>query len=334
MKTNAIALSELNQSQMRDAAELAIRFKRQRAATEELHKLAREKGVRIVIDAIAQPSRVSWVDKWLRVYYNMYVIRSADEKTLFGYDMTDGHIFILSAQDVVVTPLEGLGGLSYVEVAELDMGIPQIERPDGSASPCVHTKFRFGNWYVLEILQDGHFFYAQREMTRKLRAYADAHGLNYHVHLKDKLASRAKLATVDDKTYWSLRCEDHSTGAVCYVLYDGSDSFVITTEAPKIWVLQQRNAWKKLKGFVKEGKYVLRGTRPFLAQGNGHTVWALPVEGGGYAVCRVRTGETSFAAEISDSLVGKMNGAPLDCVVCGLNVRATCWFEAEFTKEL
>ena len=331
MKTNAIAFSELNQSQVRDAAELAIRFKRQRAATEELHKLAREKGVRIVIDAIAQPSRVSWVDKWLRVYYNMYTIFSEDKKTVFGYDMTNGRVFILSSQDVVVNPLKDLGGLSYVTVAEVDMGIPQLERPDGSASPCTHIKFRFGNWYVLEILQDGHFFYAQREKTAKLRQYADEHGLNYHVHLKDKLASRAKLATVDGKTYWSLRCEEHSTGAVCYVLYDDeSDSFVVTAEAPQIWVLQQRNAWKKLKAFVKENKYELAATRPFLAQGNGHTVWALPVEDGGYVVCRVRTGETSFAAEIADSLADKMNGAPLDCKVCGLDVKATCWFEAEF----
>ena len=105
MKTNEIALGTLKQGQVRDSIELAIRFKRQRAATEALHMLAREKGVKLVIDAIAQPCQVSWIEGWLRVYYNLYVIFSKDEKKLFGYDMTDGHIFVLDNKDIRVEPL-------------------------------------------------------------------------------------------------------------------------------------------------------------------------------------------------------------------------------------
>ena len=52
MKKNEVAFGTLKQSQVRDSIELSIRFKRQRAATEALHKLAREKGVELVIDAI------------------------------------------------------------------------------------------------------------------------------------------------------------------------------------------------------------------------------------------------------------------------------------------
>ena len=334
MKTNEIALGTLKQSQVRDSIELAIRFKRQRAATEALHKLAREKGVKLVIDVIAQPCQVSWIEGWLRVYYNLYVIFSKDEKKLFGYDMTDGHIFVLDNKDIRVEPLQSLKNLPYRGFAKVELGIPQLEKPDGTSSPCIRVPFRFGAWYVLEILQNGHFFYAQREKTAKLRQYADEHELDYHVHFKDKLASRAKLATVDGKTYWSLRCEAHATGTVCYVLYDEeTDSFTVTGNAPQIWVLQQRNAWKKMKAFAKERNYELAETRSFLAQGNGHTVWALPVAYGGYVICRVRTGETAFVDEVTNSLAGKMDGSPLDCVVCGLDVKATCWLEAEFVKD-
>ena len=49
MKTNEIALGTLKQGQVRDSIELAIRFKRQRAATEALHKLAREKALSLLL---------------------------------------------------------------------------------------------------------------------------------------------------------------------------------------------------------------------------------------------------------------------------------------------
>lgn len=333
MKKNEVAFGTLKQSQVRDSIELSIRFKRQRAATEALHKLAREKGVELVIDAIAQPCQVSWVEGWLRIYYKLYVIISKDTKTIFGYDVTDGHIFVLDNKDIRVEPIEQLKHIPYQGFAMVELGIPQLENPDGSSSPCIRAPFKFGAWYVLEILQDGHFFYVQREKTAKLRQYADENGLDYHVHFKDKLASRAKLATVNGKSYWSLRCEEHVTGKVCYVLYDESeDTFVVTENAPQVWVLQQRNAWKKLNAHAKSRGDVLAYPRPYLAKVNGEDVWAVPLMSKGYLVCTVKTAETSQVEQVSDNLAAKMDGSPLQISVCGLDVTATCWLEAELAK--
>ena len=333
MKKNEVAFGTLKQNQVRDSIELSIRFKRQRAATEALHKLAREKGVELVIDAIAQPCQVSWMEGWLRIYYKLYVIISKDTKTIFGFDMTDGHIFVLDNKDIRVEPIEQLKHIPYQGFAKVELGIPQLENPDGSSSPCIRAPFKFGAWYVLEILQNGHFFYVQREKTAKLRQYADENGLDYHVHFKDKLASRAKLATVDGKLYWSLRCEEHATGKVCYVLYDEDvDTFVVTEKAPQVWVLQQRNAWKKLNAYAKSHGDALAYPRPYLAKVNGEDVWAVPLMSKGYLVCTVSTAETSRVEQVSDSLAAKMDGSPLQISVGGLDVTATCWLEAELAK--
>ena len=157
--------------------------------------------------------------------------------------------------------------------------------------------------------------------------------MSYHVHFKDKLASRAKLATVDGKLYWSLRCEEHATGKVCYVLYDEDvDTFVVTEKAPQVWVLQQRNAWKKLNAYAKSHGDALAYPRPYLAKVNGEDVWAVPLMSKGYLVCTVSTAETSRVEQVSDSLAAKMDGSPLQISVGGLDVTATCWLEAELAK--
>ena len=320
----------LTQSKMRDVVEMTIRHKRQRNATEVLHQLAREKNVKIVIDAVAQPAQVSWYEGWLRVYHNLYVIFSEDMKKVFGYDMTDGRTMVLEADVVKIELMQRLISSAYKQPVIMEMGIPVMENPDGTSGKCIRLDYKFGAWYVLEILENGHFFYVQRGMTAKLRAYADERGLRYCTNSEDKFASRAKLATVDGKNYWSLRCEGDA-GKVFFILYDEeTDAFKVTDVAPKIWVLQQRNALKKMKTFAKSHKMVMNGTLPFIASAGGHSAWVMPLVKGGYLACRVRTGEVSYQTELSDSLKLQMrNGEQFVCSLCGFDFAATAWYEAE-----
>ena len=68
--------------------------------------------------------------------------------------MTDGHIFVLDNKDIRVEPIEQLKHIPYQGFAKVELGIPQLENPDGSSSPCIRAPFKFGAWYVLEILQN------------------------------------------------------------------------------------------------------------------------------------------------------------------------------------
>ena len=129
------------QSKMRDVIELSIRNKRQRNATEVLHKLAREKKITLVIDVIAQPAHVSWLEGWMRVYRNLYVIFSADGKTVFGYDMTDGHTMVLDAEVIKVEMMDKLINSAYRDSVVIEMGIPVMENPDGSSAKCIRLDY-------------------------------------------------------------------------------------------------------------------------------------------------------------------------------------------------
>ena len=327
-------VNALKQSQIRDVIEMSVRNKRQRLATEELHKLARAEKTEIVIDAIAQPAQVSWSEGWYREYHNMYVIFSKDGTIVFGFDMTNGRMLKMKTADFLDLKVEKMDKLTKninkVPVF-LEMGIPEMENPDGSSAKCARLNYKFGAWYVLEILENGHFFYVQRGMTAKLQEYADEAGLLYSTNQEDKFTSRAKLATVEGKNYWSLRCERE--GAVCFVLYDEENAqFDVTDVAPKIWVLQQRVAQKLIKHHAKANKLALQDMLPYVAMGNGHNVWAVPLVSGGYLVCRIRTGEVSFAEKVSSSLKGKMTGEPFDCTLCGFDFKATAWCEAEYVQ--
>ena len=323
-------VSALKQSQVRDVIEMSVRNKRQRLATEELHKLARKEKVESVIDAIAQPAQVSWIEGWYREYHNMYVIFSKDGTIVFGYDMTCGRMLKMKAADLKVEMMDRLiKNTSNMPVC-LEMGIPEMENPDGSSAKCARLNYRFGAWYVLEILENGHFFYVQRKMTAKLQEYADEAGLLYSTDQENKFTSRAKMATVDGHNFWSLRCAS-AEGKTCFVLYDEENGqFDVTDVAPKIWVLQQRVALKLILRHAKANKLALMDVLPYVAMGNGYNVWAVPLVSGGYLVCRIRTGEVSFAESISGSLKGDMDGKPFACTLCGFEFMATPWYEAEY----
>lgn len=325
----------LKQSQIRDIIEMSVRNKRQRLATEELHKLARKEAVEIVIDAIAQPAQVSWKEVWYREYHNMYVIFSKDGTIVFGYDMTCGRMLKMKTSDYCDLKVEMRDCLiknTYNTPVFLEMGIPEMENPDGSSAKCARLNYKFGAWYVLEILDNGHFFYVQRDITALLRQEADEFGLLYSTDQEDKFASRAKLVTVDGENFWSLRCKN-AEGKTCFVLYDEAGAqFTVTDVAPKVWVLQQRVALKLIRRYAKANKLAVMDMLPYIAMGNGHNVWALPLVSGGYLVCRIRTGEVSFAEKVSDSLKSKMNGKAFDCTLCGFDFKATAWCEAEYVQ--
>jgi hypothetical protein len=327
-------VNALKQSQIRDIIEMSVRNKRQRLATEELHKLARKENVEIVIDAVAQPAQVSWKEDWYREYHNMYVIFSKDGTIVFGFDMTNGRMLKMKTADYLDLKVEKMtnliGNANKVPVF-LEMGIPEMENPDGSSAKCARLNYKFGAWYVLEILENGHFFYVQRKMTAKLQEYADEIGLLYSTEQDDKFTSRAKLATVDGKNYWSLRCE--RDGKPCFLLLSEDETqFTVTEVAPKIWVLQQPVALKLVTRHAKANNLAVQKVLPYVAMGNGHNVWAVPLVSGGYLVCRIRTGEVSFAENVTDSLKGKMTGEAFDCTLCGFEFRPTAWYEAEYVQ--
>ena len=340
-------VNALKQSQMRDIIEMSVRSKRQRLASEELHKLARKENVEIVIDAVAQPAQVSWREGFGREYHYMYVIHALNGKIVFGFDMVCGRMLKMEKAHFEELRIEEMDNLmdkikrrmkgednEHDELGVcVEMGIPEMENPDGSSARCTRLNYKFWSWYVLEILDNGHFFYVQRKMTAKLQEYADEAGLLYSTEQDNKFTSRAKLATVEGKNYWSLRCAS-AEGKTCFVLYDEENNqFEVTEVAPKIWVLQQRVALSLIMRYAKANKLVVAKRKlPYVAMGNGHNVWVVPLESGGFLVCRIRTGEVSFAEKVTDSLEGKMKGDAFDCTLCGFDFRPTAWYEAEYVQ--
>lgn len=325
MKTNA-------KVQERTDRELAIRFKRQRAATEALHKLARAKGIDLETDAIAQPHRVVMdVDRRTRKGFYEYVIVSRDGKKLLTFNMISGEERVLDNDSSIVLdvfrPAEmierHLDGVLAMALSE--------EVVANRASKLVD--FRFDRWFVLEILQDGHFFYVQREMTQKLRAYADEHGLSYHIHCRDRLASRAKLAGVG-AVYWSLRCEDPSEGnRVYYVLYDPkTEAFVVAATRPQVWVLQQRVAASKIETAAKK-LAISTVSRPLLAYYAGRPVWASYVsvnDKDKFLVCPIDGQEVHEIGYSELTRVQDMKKDKFKFDVLGFEMYAKQWLEAEF----
>ena len=175
----------------RTERELAIRFKRQRAATETLHKLARAKGIQLETDAIAKPYRVVFdEDAHTRKGFYEYVIVSADKSKLLTFNMISGQERILTNDGSIV--LSGFSPLDLMSRGLTPLVSMAISEEMPSYGGSVQVGFVFDQWFVLEILSDGHYFYEQRAMTEKLRKFADENGLGYHIHCRDKLASRAK----------------------------------------------------------------------------------------------------------------------------------------------
>lgn len=334
-KTATVGKGEINQAEgstTREARDLAIRYKRQRAATEALHLLARKEKIVLVKDSVAELYQIPIWDKGVKQYLYVYAIVSLDQSKLLYYDMATGGAYVnpfnRAKLDVpaVVTAMYKSGN-GFVEMG-IDLGVA----PDGSPSS-VPANFNFGVWYVLEIMSDGHFFYVQREFTAKLRQCADEQEVDYHVHCRDKLSSRAKICTVNDKTCWSLVGQYHGTNKVCYVVYDPeSDEFTITSEVPKLWIMQQRVAFRKIREFAKAKGLTIYG-KPYLASDDEYErdVWAVNADKG-VVVCSIQEGlvyATDYE-KLSGVTVHQMAcNESFEYEVCGMKIQPTPWIEAE-----
>lgn len=317
--------------QERTERELAIRFKRQRSATESLHKLARAKGIKLETDAIAQPYRVVLdVDSRTRKGFYEYVIVSHDGSKLLMFNMISGEERIVEADSSI--ELDGFPALEALQrglLGTVSMALSE-ELPTLGGARLVD--FNFDRWFVLEILSDGHYFYEQREMTMKLRAYADEHGLSYHIHCRDKLASRAKLAEFEGSTYWSLRCEDEGN-KVCYVLYNPTDEISVTAKRPQVWILQQRIAASKIESVAKK-LGVQANHRPILAYCDGSPVWASYVSIGQkdkFFVCPIDGSEVRQVEYGALANPQNMKADKFQLDVYGRVMYAKQWLEAELS---
>ena len=313
----------------RTERELAIRFKRQRAATETLHKLARANGIQLETDAIAVPYRVVFdEDARNRKGFYEYVIVSRDKSKLLTFNMISGQERILENDGSIdlssFHPLELMErGLTPLVSMALSEELPSYGSP-------VQVGFVFNPWFVLEILSDGHYFYEQRAMTEKLRKFADENGLSYHIHCRDKLASRAKLADVDGKTCWSLRCEKDDV--VYYVICDENGNISTTNKHPQVWVLQQRVAALKIAAFAKK-EGVRLANHPLLAYHNEQPVWAIYAQLNGkdrFIICPIDGSDVEVVEYGALQAVANMKQDKFLFKVFGKDMYAKQWLEAEF----
>ena len=313
----------------RTEKELAIRFKRQRAATETLHKLARAKGIQLETDAIAKPYRVVFdEDAHTRKGFYEYVIVSADKSKLLTFNMISGQERILTNDGSIV--LSGFSPLDLMSRGLTPLVSMAISEEMPSYGGSVQVGFVFDQWFVLEILSDGHYFYEQRAMTEKLRKFADENGLGYHIHCRDKLASRAKLADVDGKTCWSLRCEKNE--GVYYVICDMDGNIAITTEHPRVWVLQQRVAAVKIASFAKKDGIQVNN-RPLLAYVDNLPVWAVYTQVNGkdsFVICPIDGSEVKVVPYKALKSIADMKQDKFLFNVFGKDMYAKQWLEAEF----
>lgn len=308
--------------EQREAKELSVRNKRQRAATEKLYELAAENNIDLLENVIAQPSNVSmFLDNKTRGNKYMYVIPAADNSVWLVYDMIDANARILPNDgSIVVKPADFVNAL--------DRGLQATTSMDGF--------FEIRHWMVLETLVGDDLFKAQHEVTQDLSIFAEYEQLILQPN------SRAKLASYQGDVVWSLRCEERTADdnggdelKECFaIFYAGEDgfNFDIVYEGVNVWILQQRVADRMIKRFAAENKLHCESIS-LLAKCKSAEVWAAyEQKNGGFVVVDIANREVSLVpygdVSFNQEQVGKQRAhQQFEMKIKGICLRAMPWLE-------
>lgn len=313
--------------QQREAKELAIRNKRQRTATEKLYDLAAESGIELALDAIAEPSNVTMdFSPKLRGNVYMYTIPAADNTCWLVMDMISAEVKKLPNDgSIVVKPM------CIVDL--LARSLPATIQMD--------YLFEADRWLILETICEEKLFVAQREKTARMKIFADFEQLNCLEN------ARAKMASYQGKTVWSLRCEELTVDGdgkdvitVCYIISykdsDGCDVVDIVDDNVKAFVLQQRVAARLIYQYADANGFRLYG-KPWLARVDDDAVWALYSGKESFVIVNIATAEVSEVAyrEVvfdEHASRGQKKENPFFFEVAGQVFSAISWLEFTVVK--
>lgn len=258
---SAVGMSQKKAYQKQVSRELeeSTRRKRQRFATEKLYYLAQENGIELENGAVAIPQRVRMdFGHGMILGEYSYIIYSKDRTKLLLWNMIEEAARIFSdsprnvfGKDIITDDIPAIVNSGRGVYGNIDM--------DAAFAPT--------RWYILEpLLVSGNLFDAQRKRTKLLQEFAKKEGLQ----CED--IYRAKLATVNGISMWSLRC--FREGKEVFAVSDlNSEYFDIVEDGVSLWVLQQRVGDRKNRQFAKQNGWRVISEKPFLTTTLGYTAW-------------------------------------------------------------
>lgn len=309
------------QKQISKELEASTRRKRQRYATEQLYYLAQENNIELEDGIVAMPRRVrmDYGHGLINGEYS-YVIFSKDRTKMLLWNMIEDEARILTdnpknafGKDIIVDDI--------ATIVNFDKGLYGSVEMDAVFAPA--------RWYVLEpLLVSGNLFDAQRKRTKLLQEFARREGLQ----CED--IYRAKLATVNGVSMWSLRC--FREGKEVFAVSDmNSEYFDIAEDGVSLWVLQQRVGERKIHQFAKQNGWRIISEKPYLTTAPGYTAWtSFGISSAGeegFVSCGVQQGDVVAepyqlwdGANYSDLQKGNK---PFDLEIGGLAFQAISWWE-------
>lgn len=296
--------------------------KRQRRATELLYRFAQANGIKLKPGVAAEPCRVKMdFNPKISGFKNMYVILSDDNTKILCWDMIDGSIKTYPNDNSVELITWSIGEM-------IDRNIAQVQKMDFPVAP-----FKS---YVLEPQWEGQYFTVQEEHTLLFCQKADELGLKYQSN------ARAKLATCEDRSVWSLRCEKDGFSEegkkkvqVCYLVADLElQDFRVVDSGCYLWVLEQRVGGNKIVEKLQAlDPSITVDSLPYLVRLDGAYCWFYGFSSSkieGWAYCNIRGGEVV----VTDIGLGKLEHIfdkeqscreSFQLTIGGLSFKAKCW---------
>lgn len=319
----------------KNAVSNSEKIKRQRFATEQIRAFAKQQKIELDEGVIAEAKRVKMaLDSHNEGAMLLYVILSKDGSRFVCWDMIQKGD--LESSRAVVRPHFEPFTIPADNVVE-DFYVKQFM--GRGLDPVVHMDylFKMQSYYVLETLP---MFEEQKRITELLEAFASEQEL----YLFDGV--RAKIATYEGATVWSLRCSRDKKGRdVVYAIYVNGEAKIVNF--CRAWVLQQRVAIRDIRrGLIEElgadaktKKWVNSlEINPLLAECQGQKCWAWYFkEGDDFIICPIDGAKVYHAAYGSVAFLmskeQQEKHISIDFETDNIKFRATCWYEFIVTEE-